>query len=38
MEGALSTFGLDPRSGLGIAEQIRARISLQMADGRAGAR
>jgi DNA-binding LacI/PurR family transcriptional regulator len=29
----VSTFGLDPRSGLGIAEQIRARIALQMADG-----
>ncbi len=29
----MSTFGLDPRSGLGIAEQIRSRIALQVADG-----
>ena len=30
---ALSTFQLDPRSGLGIAAQIRTRIALQIADG-----
>ncbi len=29
----MSTFGLDPRSGLGIAEQIRSRIALQVVDG-----
>jgi LacI family transcriptional regulator len=29
----LSTFQLDPRSGLGIAAQIRTRLSLQIADG-----
>jgi DNA-binding LacI/PurR family transcriptional regulator len=33
MRDATSTFQLDPRSGLGIAAQIRARIALQIADG-----
>lgn len=33
MADALSTFQLDPRSGLGIAEQIRSRIALEIADG-----
>ncbi|MFC7505331.1 substrate-binding domain-containing protein [Nocardioides sp. CPCC 206347] len=33
MEDELSTFELDPRTGLGIAEQIRSRIALQLADG-----
>ena len=33
MSDTLSTFNLDPRSGLGIAAQIRSRIALQIADG-----
>lgn len=33
MEGDLSTFELDLRSGLGLAAQIRTRIALQIADG-----
>ena len=33
VKDALSTFQLDPRSGLGIAAQIRTRIALQIADG-----
>ncbi len=33
MEDALSTFQLDPRSGLSLATQICTRIALQVADG-----
>ncbi len=33
MEADLSTFQLDPRSGVGIAAQISTRIALQIADG-----
>ena len=36
MNDGLSTFQLDARSGLGIAEQIRTRIALQIADGELG--
>jgi DNA-binding LacI/PurR family transcriptional regulator len=32
-EGALSSFQIDPRSGVGIAAQIHARVALQIADG-----